>query len=133
MERADGGANIVMKHTDIRHGARPMPEKHKSSLQVTDEAAAAVQKTPHRVSLDSIMSKVEHTDYINPDRHPHMTICLITMENGFVLVGKSTPADPQNFDAELGKKFAKDDALRHAWPLEAYLLLERMSTMPNKL
>ena len=36
-------------------------------------------------------------------------------------------ADAENFDKELGKKFAYEDALRQMWPLEAYLLRERMS------
>lgn len=99
------------------------------SLRVTDDASKAVQKTPNRISLDSIVEKIAHVDYINPDRHPHMTIALVTMANGFIFVGKSTPADPENFDAELGKKFAYEDAVRQVWPMEAYLLRERMSSV----
>jgi hypothetical protein len=51
---------------------------------------------------------------------------LIT-DTGYALVGKSTPADAENFDEELGLKFAKEDAIRQMWPLEAYLLRERMT------
>jgi hypothetical protein len=98
-----------------------------SSLRITDDASKAVQKTPNRISLDSIVEKIEHTDYINPPRHPHMTIALLTLRNGFIFVGKSTPADPLNYDAELGKKFAYEDAVRQIWPMEAYLLREQMS------
>lgn len=100
--------------------------QEKSSLEVTDSESAAVQKTRFRVTLESIKEKIEHIDYINPERHPHMTICLITMENGFVVLGKSAPADPQNFDADLGKKFAYEDAMRQLWVLEGYLLREMM-------
>ncbi len=129
---------IVMKHTDINiyAGIKSMSEQQreyakKGSLEVTDEASKAVQKTPHRVSLDSIKAKILFIDYWYPPRHPHFTVCLITMKNGFILVGKSAPADPENFDLELGKQFAYEDAVRQIWPLEAYLLREQLSVGPE--
>jgi Phage protein (N4 Gp49/phage Sf6 gene 66) family len=97
-----------------------------SSLRVGDDEAAAVQKTKNRVALDAMLAKVTGEEYIWPESMPHMTICVLTVENGFALVGKSTPADPDNFDRELGRKFAREDAVRQMWPLEAYLLRERM-------
>ena len=97
------------------------------SLDETDAASAQVQKTLNRAELSKIKDKVEHVDFINPERHPHMTLCLVTMFNGFVLVGKSAPADPENYDKELGYRFSFEDALRQAWPLEAYLIRERLT------
>lgn len=108
---------IETKHTEINAD---------SPLAMTDAQSAAVQKTVNRVSLQSILDKVHHEDYFSPPRHPHMTICMITMANGFVVIGKSAPADPLNYDETLGRKFAYEDAVRHIWPLEAYALLERM-------
>lgn len=113
----------IMKHTNINAGGPKM-----DSLRVTDDASKAVQKTPHRVSLDSIVDKIEHTDYVHPHRHPHMTLAIITLKNGFVVIGKSAPADPENYDENLGAKFAYEDAIRQIWPLEAYLLREKMTT-----
>ena len=97
------------------------------SVRITDDQSKEVQKTRFRVSLDSILARIEHEDYVSPHRHPHMTLCMVTLDNGFVVIGKSMPADPDNFDEELGKKFAKEDAIRQIWPLEAYLMRERMS------
>ena len=97
-----------------------------SPLAMTDAQSAAVQKTVNRVSLQSILDKISHEDYFCPPRHPHLTICMITMKNGFVVIGKSAPADPLNYDETLGRKFAYEDAVRQVWPLEAYALLERM-------
>ena len=108
---------IETKHTQINAD---------SSLAMTDAQSAAVQKTVNRVSLQSILDKIQDEDYFSPPRHPHMTICMITMKNGFVVIGKSAPADPLNYDETLGRKFAYEDAVRHIWPLEAYLLLEKM-------
>ena len=97
------------------------------SLQAGDNAAAAVQKTPNRVTLDSMKARVARVEYHRPNICQHMTICFVEIDNGFLLVGKSAPADAENFNDELGMKFALEDALRQMWPLEAYLLRERLS------
>lgn len=98
-----------------------------NSLEVTDAASAAVQKTPHRVTLDSMMRKIAREEYIHPESIPHMTICVIVLDNGFSLVGKTAPADPGNFNADLGRQFAKEDAIRQMWQLEGYALRERLA------
>lgn len=97
-----------------------------SSLQTTDDESAAVQKTANRVTLDSLYKKVGQTEYFHPKSTPHMTICAVTLVNGFVVVGQAAPADAANYDVELGRKFAFEDALRKVWPLEGYLLRERL-------
>jgi hypothetical protein len=98
------------------------------SLEETDAQSAAVQKTKNRVSLDSMKEKIAREEYIHPDLIPHMTICVILLNNGFALVGYSAPADSENYNEQLGDQFAFENALRQMWPLEAYLLRERMST-----
>jgi hypothetical protein len=97
-----------------------------SPLAKTDAASGAVAKTKNRISLQSILDKIHHIDYYSPPRHPHMTICMITMENGFVATGESAPADPLNYDETLGRQFAYENAVRKLWPLEAYALLNSM-------
>lgn len=96
------------------------------SLRLTDAESKAVQKTPNRVALDSMLEKVADVEYLHPSYLPTMTIAVVLMKNGFAVVGKSAPADPLNFDADLGRKFAYEDAIRQLWPLEAYALRERM-------
>lgn len=98
-----------------------------SSIRMTDDESKAVQKTEHRVSLDSMLKKIVGEEYIHPASIPHMTICILMTDNGYALVGKSAPADAENFDEALGRKFAKEDCIRQMWPLEAYLLRERLS------
>jgi hypothetical protein len=98
-----------------------------SSLRMSDDASKAVQKTPNRVTLDSMLAKIAHEEFIHPQSIPHMTIAVLTLANGFAIVGKSAPADAENFDAALGVKFAKEDAIRQMWALEAYVLRDRMT------
>lgn len=108
------------------------------SLEVTDAASAAVQKTPNRVSLDSMKAKIaaEYTfnlgELVEMDGLPvHdslkvMTLSVLVMENGFTVIGKSAPADAANFNQELGSQFAREDAIRQLWPLEGYALREKL-------
>lgn len=98
-----------------------------STLQTGEALAAAVQKTPNRVTLGDLHAKFQSAVYIRPDSVPHMTICVLVLQNGFSLVGKSAPADAQNFDELAGQRFAYDDALRQLWPLEGYVLRERLA------
>ncbi|RWN47166.1 MAG: hypothetical protein EOS03_12475 [Mesorhizobium sp.] len=101
------------------------------SLEASDAASAAVAKTDKRVSLASMQAKIAAEAYINDAIEPTLTICLMKLQNGFVLVGKSAPADPANFNQELGEKFAREDCIRQMWPLEGYLLREQLSIAPG--
>lgn len=101
--------------------------ERKSSLEISDAAAAAVQKTPHRVTLQSLKDKVVATEYHHPAMAPHFTIAFVKLNNGYVLTGQAAPADPANFDEKYGQDAAYDDAIRKAWALEGYLLCEKLA------
>lgn len=55
-----------------------------------------------------------------------LTICVLILENGFTVLGKSACASPENFDADVGKRVAREDAVRQIWPLEGYLLKQQL-------
>lgn len=96
------------------------------NMKTQDAEAAAVAKTPSRVTLEHILAKIGDEQYHQLGPHGQLTLCVMTMKNGYVIVGKSAPADPKNFDAELGRRFAREDCLRQLWPLEGYLLCEQL-------
>ena len=56
-----------------------------------------------------------------------LTFCILTLENGFTVTGESACASPENFDAEIGKKIAYDNAREKIWLLEGYLLKEKLN------
>lgn len=56
-----------------------------------------------------------------------LTICVLVLQNGFTVVGKSACASPENFDAELGRKIAREDARRQIWALEGYALKSKLA------
>lgn len=55
-----------------------------------------------------------------------MTVCCLTLQNGFNVVGTSAPASPENFDKALGKRISKDKARDQIWALEGYLLKSKL-------
>ena len=56
-----------------------------------------------------------------------LTVCCLTLKNGFTVTGSSACASPSNFDEEIGRKLARDDARNKIWQLEGYLLKERLA------
>ncbi len=56
-----------------------------------------------------------------------MTVCALTLRNGFVVVGESAAASPENFDEAIGRKIARERARDRIWALEGYALRERLS------
>ena len=56
-----------------------------------------------------------------------LTVCCLTLRNGFTVVGESACASPENFDAAIGEKIARSKARDKIWALEGYLLKDRLS------
>lgn len=55
-----------------------------------------------------------------------LTFCVLTLENGFTVTGESACASPENFDAEIGRKIARDNAVNKVWMLEGYPLKQQL-------
>ena len=56
-----------------------------------------------------------------------LTFCVLVLRNGFTVTGESACASPENFDAELGRKIARQNAVQKIWPLMGYALKERLT------
>ena len=46
-----------------------------------------------------------------------LTFCVLVLRNGFTVTGESACASPENFDAEIGRKIARQNAINKVWPL----------------
>lgn len=55
-----------------------------------------------------------------------LTFCVLVLKNGFTVTGESACASPENFDAEIGRKIARENARNKIWMLEGYLLKEKL-------
>jgi hypothetical protein len=80
---------------------------------------------PNKVTIEQICGKIKDEVFmIMPDHRT--TLCQLTLENGYTVIGQSACVDIENFDASLGRHYAKQDAIDKVWPLEGYLLAERI-------
>lgn len=57
-----------------------------------------------------------------------LTFCVLVLRNGFTVTGESACASPENFDAELGRKIARQNAVAKIWPLMGYELRTKLCT-----
>ena len=57
-----------------------------------------------------------------------LTFCVLVLRNGFTVTGESACASPENFDAEIGKKIARTNAVNKVWPLMGYELRSKLAS-----
>jgi len=56
-----------------------------------------------------------------------LTFCVLVLRNGFTVTGESACASPENFNAEIGKKIARENAINKVWPLMGYELRSKLA------
>lgn len=77
------------------------------------------------ITVANIQAKIKSATYtvLGDGR---TTICQLTLENGFTVIGKSACVSAENYNQSLGEKFAFEDASNKIWELEGYLLKEKL-------
>ena len=60
-----------------------------------------------------------------------LTFCVLVLRNGFTVTGESACASPENFDAEIGRRIARENAVNKVWPLMGYELKQRLSEVQS--
>ena len=78
-----------------------------------------------KITKDQVVAAIAKADYHHFDGTTQ-TVCCLTMTNGFTVVGSSACADPANFDAQLGRDLAYDDAVDQVWHLLGFRLRENL-------
>lgn len=79
----------------------------------------------NKVTEEQIKSKIAGETYIVlPDGRT--TVCQLMLKNGFSVTGTSACVDAANFDMNIGRKIAFENAFNQIWPLEGYLLAEKL-------
>jgi hypothetical protein len=74
-----------------------------------------------RLTPDLIDATIKEEDY-HVFEKTCLTVCCLTLRNGFTVTGESACASPENFNAEIGQKIARENARNKIWALEGYLL-----------
>ncbi len=56
-----------------------------------------------------------------------LTFCVLVLKNGFTVTGESACASPENFDADIGRRIARENAVQKIWPLMGYELRSKLA------
>lgn len=116
--------------------------------QVTETELAAMARAP-RVTFSDVVDNIASTHYFTAAEGVQgrrdvplpamsiasaealrlLTFCVMVLKNGFTVVGKSACASPENFDAEMGQRIAREDAIRQVWPLMGYELRSNLHAL----
>ena len=91
--------------------------------EIQDKGLTAPRLTP-----DAITGTIKNTMY-HVFGDTCLTVCRMVLKNGFTVTGESACASPENFDVEIGKKIAFEQARNKIWMLEGYLLKQRLSDL----
>ena len=78
-----------------------------------------------RLTPELINNKIVKTEYYVFEGSC-LTVCCLTLLNGFTVTGESACVSPNNFDEEIGQEIAYKNAHDKIWALEGYLLKERL-------
>lgn len=81
----------------------------------------------NKVTKEGIKAKIANVAYMRLGQK--LTLAVVTMKNGYEVIGESACVDPANFDAKLGEEYALENAIDKLWPLEGYLLQEKLATV----
>lgn len=72
------------------------------------------------IAADSVVLDAQHPLH-------NITFCVLVLHNGFTVTGESACASPENFDAEIGRKIARQNAMAKIWPLMGYELKTKLA------
>lgn len=107
--------------------------KGKTAPRITPADIQAAIRTAHYFSAYDGVKATMPPQCVAPD-YPELsllTFCVLVLRNGFTVTGESACASPENFDAEIGRKIARQNAEQKIWLLEGYLLKQRMHDAPK--
>ena len=95
-------------------------EEKELEQEIQDKGLVAPRLTPALIDATII----EEAYYVFPGTTT--TICRLTLKNGFSTIGESAAVSLKNFDAEIGRKIARENARDKIWVLEGYLLKDEL-------
>lgn len=94
-----------------------------TELEIEKELQVKGLNAP-RLTPDLIESKIVKEEYFRLT--DVLTVCVLTLENGFTVTGESACTSPENFNEEIGNKIARQNGKEKIWVLEGYLLKQKL-------
>ena len=95
---------------------------------IEDQIIGEVCFTAHQGFMGALAADGVNPEGLDtPDDLSLLTFCVLTLRNGYTVTGESACASPENFDAQLGRRIARQNAVAKIWPLLGYALREKLA------
>lgn len=119
-----------------------MPTENEIEKEIRDKGLTAPRVTPADIeaaidaeyyftaddAVDAEFKSYSGRDVLSPlpVSLSTLTFCVLVLDNGYTVTGQSACADPANFDAEIGRKVARQKAVDQIWPLLGFRLRDKL-------
>lgn len=124
-------------------GVAPLPAQSPAQQDLETEIQAKADNAP-RVTPQALQDEIVKVHYFNGadaafgdeaahapenDKSPLqlMTFCVLELRNGYTVHGVSACASPENYNAEIGRRIARENAERGIWQLLGFRLRDKLS------
>ncbi len=121
--------NITSPRTDDESVEQEIVRKGLTAPRVTPTDIEANIASEHYFTAygGAKYARITRDEPQDADALKLLTFCVLALRNGFTVTGESACASPENFDADLGRKIARANAVNKVWPLMGYELKQRLS------
>lgn len=121
---------IVSSRTDDAAIEQEIKDKGLVALRVTPEDISENIASEHYFTAEDGVGHANKGQTSNGGKNPTslslLTFCVLVLRNGFTVTGESACTSPENFDADIGRKIARANAVNKVWPLMGYALKETL-------
>ncbi len=115
-----------------------VPDQELESAIVVAGANVAPRITPAdveaNISSEHYFTALDGAERAAPsygDNYPTalglLTFCVLVLRNGYTVTGESACASPANFNADIGRRIARENAVAKIWPLMGYALRNQLA------
>ena len=105
--------------------------KGKTAARVTPADIEANIASEHYFTAEDGVGRANKGQTSNGGKNPVclslLTFCVLVLRNGFTVTGESACASPENFDPEIGRNIARQNAGDKVWPLLGYELKTKLA------
>ena len=117
--------NVASPRADDDGIEREIVAKGKTAPRITTADVEANIVSEHCFTAGEAISALDLG--FAPEPTLLLTFCVLVLRNGFTVTGESACASPENFDAEIGRKIARANAVQKVWPLMGYELRSQLA------
>lgn len=132
-------------------GVAPLPEQSPLEQEIQAKASSAPRVTPADIEAEIVSEHyftaregvlgelasdgVPPSIYEKANAAPQslglLTFAVLVLRNGFTVTGESACASPENFNAEIGRRIARENAIEKMWPLLGFRLKDNLHALAS--